>query len=569
MKLKNMKIGNKLLLLIVIPILFIGVVGGTGFIYMNDMAQNTQTMFKDRLIPIKQIQTIQTNQRKIDTYIMEMMITNDTERTKSLIENINNNMDANDQLLSDYEKGRSNYVQERIKKYYEIRNNYKKELQNTIELAVATKNEQAYNNFMNVVKPLRNSMGEITDELTKYNENQANDLNKSSVNNLKVAENIIWTAISLSIVICALLGFAIYRIIVHPIKELQSLMHKAEKGDLSVSSNYKSRDEVGLLSHYFNNMMLGLGTVVNSIKENAELLAASSEEMSASTELTSKATEHIVENIQEVATSAENQFNSVGVMSRNINEVSSGIKQIAASAQEASSASVASSQKAEEGNKAIKIVEDQMQLINDIVVKLSETVNGLGNRSQEIGQITDVITEIATQTNLLALNAAIEAARAGEAGKGFAVVAEEVRKLAEQSALSAKQIEDLIFKIQNETTTIHKSMEVAKREVSTGMKVVTTAGGSFEEIQNSTNEVVSQIHEVSSASQQISTNLENIIKSVELIEETAKNTVAGTQNISSATEEQLATMEEISSTSNQLAVMASELQQLVIKFTTT
>lgn len=133
-----------------------------------------------------------------------------------------------------------------------------------------------------------------------------------------------------------------------------------------------------------------------------------------------------------------------------------------------------------EGTKAIDKVSAQMQSINETVVSLSEAFKHLTERSNEIGNITEVITSIAEQTNLLALNAAIEAARAGEQGKGFAVVADEVRKLAEQSAQSAEQITRLITIIQNDTKQTMNSVISATGEVKEGLVVVHEAGGAFQ-----------------------------------------------------------------------------------------
>jgi methyl-accepting chemotaxis protein len=187
-----------------------------------------------------------------------------------------------------------------------------------------------------------------------------------------------------------------------------------------------------------------------------------------------------------------------------------------------------------------------MDSINTTVNGLSAAIEGLGHRSDEIGQIIDSITAIASQTNLLALNAAIEAARAGDQGRGFAVVADEVRKLAEESAQSAKQIAGLISAIQAETTQAVKSMESATNEVQDGLQVVHTAGDSFSQLTSAISDVTSQIQEVS-----------------DTISESA---AANTENVSAASEEQMAAMEEIASSAESLSKMAADLQRLTQKF---
>ena len=149
-----------------------------------------------------------------------------------------------------------------------------------------------------------------------------------------------------------------------------------------------------------------------------------------------------------------------------------------------------------------------MERINTDFTELGHVIVGLGNRSQEIGQITDSITGIAAQTNLLALNAAIEAARAGEQGRGFAVVAAEVKTLAEQSALAAKQIEGLIQVIRQETEQSVVSMEKVTTEMTNGIQVAGEASASFEAIERSMSDVTGQVEEVSGAVQEMAAGSE-------------------------------------------------------------
>ncbi|MGO4119067.1 methyl-accepting chemotaxis protein, partial [Rhizobium ruizarguesonis] len=126
-------------------------------------------------------------------------------------------------------------------------------------------------------------------------------------------------------------------------------------------------------------------------------------------------------------------------------------EQIAAKANSVADISLQASELAQAGNQSVQTTSSQMNAIHSTMNELAHVVKGLGERSTEIGQIIEVITDIADRTNLLALNAAIEASRAGESGRGFAVVAAEVRKLAEQSQASAEQIALLIQAIQQET----------------------------------------------------------------------------------------------------------------------
>lgn len=363
-----------------------------------------------------------------------------------------------------------------------------------------------------------------------------------------------------------LLVFIIIRSITKPMNSLVKTTEQVSLGDLTVKASEKAKDEFGLLARSFNKMTESLQTVISEVSLTANQLAASSEELTASAEQTSKATEQVTLTIQEVAMGTEKQVVSVDDGARTVTEMENGVQHIVSNAETAAASAANASNVAASGNQTIDNAVMQMNSISKSVSGLRDVIQSLAERSQEIGQIIEVITSIADQTNLLALNAAIEAARAGEQGRGFAVVAEEVRKLAEQSSVSAQQITGLIATIQGETEKAIQTMGSATKEVDTGIGVVNTAGELFKHIQESVNTVELQIQEVSATSQQISILTEQVVNSIEAIAQVSEITSAGTQTVSAATEEQLASMEEIATSSSSLSKMAEQLQKLVSRF---
>lgn len=375
---------------------------------------------------------------------------------------------------------------------------------------------------------------------------------------------------ALVVFIALIIGMALVYFIISsitkPLKSLVRISEKIGQGDLTRVINVKSNDELGQLGNRFNQMAKNLRELIEQIGNNTEQVAASAEELTASAEQTGKATEQIASTIQEVAAGSEKQMESVEISSRKIGDLAVEVQRIADNAQSATISSADASERASEGERNIQLAISQMNAINDTFGDLSESVKALGDRSNEINQILEVITNIASQTNLLALNAAIEAARAGEHGRGFAVVAEEVRKLAEQSSDSAQQIAYLISGIQQETSKTVQSMENATNEVNEGIGAVDLAGHSFILIRQSVNEVAAQIEQISSSVQEISSGTEQVVHSVIAISEVAEVAAAGTQNVSAATEQQLASMEEISASAHALSNMADDLHQAIGRF---
>ena len=404
-------------------------------------------------------------------------------------------------------------------------------------------------------------------QLTEIQQKDMNQANKETTAGAAAIKS--WMIIIgvVALIIGSIVTFYISRIISRPLLTLSEAAKRIANGDLTVKKIVvHNRDEIGELAASFNQMEINLRDVLEKVTMSAEQVAASSEQLTASAEQTSKATEQIALTIQDVAAGVEKQVQSVEETSEKIDQMSEGIQQISERAQNVSAIAMQTSEKASEGVKTVQTAVAQMKTVNDTVERLAGIVKGLGNRSEQIGKITEVISGIAAQTNLLALNAAIEAARAGEHGRGFAVVADEVRKLAEQSAQSAQQIASLIEMIQEETNEAVQSMETVQKEVATGANAISTSGEAFRQIQAAVHEVAAQIQDVSASVQQMSAAAEQVVKSVQLVTQIAESAAAGTQEVSAATEEQLASMEEISASSASLAKMAEDLQSLVKRF---
>lgn len=377
------------------------------------------------------------------------------------------------------------------------------------------------------------------------------------------------TLITLSIMLVA--GAAVIiiftRRMTKPILEVSQMASQVAKGDLQVQPIVcRSKDETGRMAESFNEMVIQLRTLVYEVGKSVDQVAASSEELMASGEQTSQASEHIALTIQQVAEGAERQSESAEQSYRTIHDMSASVQQIASSTEQVAYAARKTSNQAEEGSKALGQAVVRMETIQQSFNSLSEAVQGLGVRSGEIVRMVQVITDIASQTNLLALNASIEAARAGEHGRGFAVVAGEVRKLAEQTNESSKQITSIVQAVGSETQRVVIAMTEAGDVVKNGITAVEEAGSMFHAIRDEVIQVASQVDEVSQATSGIAAGTEQVMQAIQAVVGVAVEGASGAQSVSAAAEEQTASMEEIAAASTMLAHMAEELQTQINKF---
>ncbi|PKM81699.1 MAG: hypothetical protein CVU89_08070 [Firmicutes bacterium HGW-Firmicutes-14] len=318
---------------------------------------------------------------------------------------------------------------------------------------------------------------------------------------------------------------------IEPVKELEKLAGSLVTADLSRMAKAKKNDEMGQIIYKFNSVVVFLRLSIGATKKESDTLMDSTLKIAKGIKENNSAVEKVVNTIRHIMNDTDIETHTMDSVSSNVRKMEDGLTLVnsviehvsSAAANQAGSVSNAVSvtetmvdqinivsglsseayQVSSEGTGNLLKVNDAMDHIKHVINSSGEVVKELGHKGEEIGQIIQVIDEIAEQTNLLALNAAIEAARAGEHGKGFAVVADEVRKLAERSSKATKEIGNLIQSIQQETNNAVKAMEEGTKEVENGVQVVKSAGDSFSKITKSVEEINNKMAALSSGSLQM------------------------------------------------------------------
>ncbi|MGE7928970.1 methyl-accepting chemotaxis protein [Lysinibacillus xylanilyticus] len=565
---KNLSIRKKILTLITSAVVFLLIISGVGFYYIENMAKKSSEMYDKSLLPIQYIGQLRTDIRAIDSFILELMITTDANRNTDLQTNISERTEKLNDSIMKFEAS-YNGNEDKRKLLESIKTNldgYFSTMTEVIDLASKNRNEEAYSLYTTAMGDYREKVANEARNLMTICSEDAKQLNKENKQSLSTTILVSAILSVLAIIFFITLATWIARLIVNPVKELQDNMLKAGDGDLTVQGTYSSKDEIGQLTQSFNSMINSIRNTVTKVTETANHVAAASEELNANASETTKATEIVANTMETIAHGSVEQLNNVSNTVNTVNELSTGVQQVAGNAQAVTELSGDSLSLVINGINAANQMNQQMMDITERVNGLSEVVDLLGKRSNDIGQIIDSITAIAEQTNLLALNAAIEAARAGEHGKGFAVVADEVRKLAEQSAFSSNQIEVLISETQKDTQKAVESMKLVTAGVNEGIKTTENTRTTFASIQGAIQSVTMQVEEVSAAVEQMAAGTEEIVGSMNTIHSISKSTTAGTESISATTEEQMASMEEISSSAYALANLAEELRDLAAQF---
>lgn len=373
-------------------------------------------------------------------------------------------------------------------------------------------------------------------------------------------------AITAMLILGILTVLMIRYMVVRNIKILSGKLRLMADGDLTQELIVNNQDEFGVMAGYFNIMTQKLRGMFHLVNDLSMTVGAASQQLTASSEESSKAAETIAESIQQVAEGAETQKHYAKETGEAMTEMAIGVKRIAESSVAVSSSVDDVTLQTEKGHLRIRESVGQMSQVQEAVGATEQAIHRLSERSEEISGMIGLITNISTQTNLLALNAAIEAARVGEQGKGFAVVATEVRKLAEQTKSAADQVTKLVGDIRSDTELAAHAMAIGSIVVNSGVQTVTDSGLLFTSIMSEMAEVKSQVHEVSAAAEQMMASSEQITGSVEQLAEIAGVSSSNSHDVAAASEEQLASMEEISASAESLSVLVQDLLEKLSQF---
>jgi methyl-accepting chemotaxis protein len=353
---------------------------------------------------------------------------------------------------------------------------------------------------------------------------------------IRKANQVLWGAqIAVQLFLYFMIGWLI-DFVIRPTRELQKVMQTMQTdGDLAKRATVRSQDEIGKTAQAFNELAGSFQTIVGQVGNHAAQVAG--------------AAHSLAQDAEQISRSAQQQSDVAATTSVAVEQVSASISQVAEGADRVAALSHESLERANRGQESLKEMVQELERVEGAVKDITTSVGEFVNNTQSITSMTKQVRDIAEQTNLLALNAAIEAARAGEQGRGFAVVADEVRKLAEKSAQSAVQIDEVTKSLGDQSGQVEKTIQRGMSALQSSQEhirevtaVLVEANSSVDSVNHGLKEISESINRQRDAAKEIAGNVDHIagmasqsneavkrtleaVKSMELLSENLSSTV--------------------------------------------
>ncbi|NLY42612.1 MAG: methyl-accepting chemotaxis protein [Clostridiaceae bacterium] len=571
----NLKIRAKLLSSFLTILLITITIGINGLRTANDLRNNFDNFYTNNFLGNMILSKIQLNQQKSTTEMQRILYKTKAMNDKSVfntsVEALNEITKENDLLIQQYE---ANYLLPEEKELWEnikaTNSSYRSTREEVIEAVRNGQFSLAVELNEKKARFLREEVTSMLERLKKMNEQIATDSMNANKRKFILSRNM---SIALLLVgFLAVLGFTIVltRMIARSLQSLAECASSMSEGDFTCEVPEKLRrrkDEIGMLANAFSEMNNKIRAMLKEVCHSVAETSASSQELSST--------------VEEVTAQQESVTNSVHQIATGMEEISTSIEKVATASSEIRNRVQKMKEEAIDGEAKVEKIKERAEKMKDSARLSKQTAGDIYRVKQqeikmaiekvkvvgEIIKMVNVISKIAEQTNLLALNAAIEAAHAGEHGQGFAVVAEEVRKLAEHSASTARDIQQVVQQVNDAveklTTSAKEILEFIDEKVTPDYNILADTAEQYAE---DSNFVKSLTNEFAAIASQIATSIEEIGKAIEEVAATVEEATASSEEISNNSLESNKALEEVAKTAQMQAEMAERLNTMVARF---
>ncbi len=535
----NFRVGTKLIAGFVSVAMVAAIIGSIGIWKIHQVNDDGAKLYEKITVPLGDLGSMSVAFQRIRINLRDAVESKDPSERQRYIETIAQLRQTITERGERFEKTiLTDEGRKLFDEFKEARKIYVEQYNKVLQLDEAGRDAEAVALMHGDAKKAAFHEQELLDKLVESKEKQANLTAENNNAVATTASRLMTTLIVIGVIMAVGLGLIISRIITTPLSKAVEVANRLADGDLSVDVVATSGDETGQMLSAMGNMVRSLRDMVIQTVTISTGIAAASSQLHATSE--------------QIATGAEEVASQSGTVATASEEMAATSSDIARNCNAAAEASMQSTASATAGARIVQETITGMGVIADRVRQTSRTVEALGTRSEEIGEIIGTIEDIADQTNLLALNAAIEAARAGEQGRGFAVVADEVRALAERTTKATKEIGAMIKTIQSETRDAVRAMDEGVQEAEKGAVSAQKSGEALEDILSRINEVAMQVSQIATAAEQQTATTSEVTTNIQQITEVVHQTANGA--------------EETAGAAAQLARQATDLQTLVGRF---
>ena len=560
-------VGRKLVLIFAVMIVMILAVSVGGIISSYMLNENTNTINHEIIPKMDRISELEKGTQNVLSFTQRHILSKDNAFEQKYEEQINEDIVKIDEVIRLYDQILTEKDERALLAIVSVEwSEFVVEIREIVALSSSDDDEVATVKTYDAII-LLNTINEQLETLSNLHNTESIEIARQGEDIYKI---VLVAMVSVTVLAIGFAIFAIWyllAIIQKPLVRLSGSFHRMAIGDLTIPPiEIKSKDEIGQLGDDFNNMVAQLKQLMSDLHQYIMTVASTSVALSRSAEETTRASAQIMNSIIKVSEGATVQLESAESSNLIVDEIVKGMEQAAESVQKVSDLAISTTDFTKTGTSMMVTTIDKMKDIEKSTEQTTRVVDSLHSKSEEIGKIVAVITNIAGQTNLLALNASIEAARAGEHGKGFAVVAGEVSSLASESSSAASNIRKLIEEIQQEVGGALIAMQTSKAFVAEGLEMIQQSGDSFQGISKMVAEVSEQTMEISAITEEINAGTQSVKRGVEGVAKLSERTDDSAQDIVAAAEEQNATMQEIASSSASLSSMAETLEEMISVF---
>ncbi|WP_026888504.1 methyl-accepting chemotaxis protein [Clostridium beijerinckii] len=530
--LRNIKVINSIILMVILSTIVSLSIAIVGYNNMKTINSNSSLMYESALVRILKTEEIRQTFLNIRLNVNRISISDfnndDVATIDADYKAINTMVEEYEALsLSSIEKNNLNEFKTDSEKYYS-------------QIKDLEKGNKLYGIDLEKFNQLGIEMQLFLNNLVTYSSNTASNLYNDNVNLYVRSTKIFFITFIIGFILMMLVSSSIILVIRKSIKEIISDLDDVSLGDFSIKIDSNYNNEFGKMKKSLGKTILNISEMIKEVKNSTNVVNLQATSLlGASDEMSSSALE-INSAVQEVATAATDQSSNLINVNTSLDKFAYSLDQIVSSINDVNSNIHNINAMAEESNSKLRFLFDSINDVNESFDTVRTKVVDLDNHVEEVNNITNIINSIAEQTNLLALNAAIESARAGEVGRGFSVVADEIRKLAEQSKVSASNISELILNINKEAQVAVKTTDLGKNSLNNQSTLIEDSIKSFALIFNAINTILPRV--------------DNIKKSIDDINVEKDIIVSKTLDISGVSEENAASAEEISASIQQINI---------------